>query len=253
MRITNNAGLPQPVYDWILSVQSEYDNGGADLSVTDLINPPRIRILKKRLYDKIEVEAESLLNVTVGSTIHKAIQEASKTGVAERRLTIEVLGWKLSGGMDHWMDGVLSDWKTANKWKTMFAENGRIEEWEEQLNVYAHILRQHEIPVTKTKIFAWFKDWTKPERDKQHKNGGLFSPNYCQGYPNKEWLYFDLKLWSPEDAKDYVYERVKLHQEAEKRLPECPKESLWNGKRCTTYCNVNFGCEQYLSTLKEKK
>lgn len=253
MRIINVDGLPQPVYEWILASQKEYSKGSADVSVTELINPPRIRVLKKKLYDQIVIEASSLLNVTVGQAIHKSIQDATKTGVSERRLDCEIFGWKVSGGMDHWVDGILSDWKTANKWKTVLSDTGNIEEWEKQLNCYAHILRSHDIPVSKTKIWAYFKDWNRGEHSRYSKQGGIFDPGYKAGYPDNEWLYFDLRLWSPEESKSYMEERVKLHQDADKALPLCPKEELWNGKRCSDYCIVSFGCSQYQSTLKENK
>jgi hypothetical protein len=252
LKITNDSNLPDSVFQWILKVQGEYTKGDADISVTELINPPRIRILKKKYYDRIQIDASSLLNVTVGNTIHRAIEDATKTGTAERRLDITVLGWKLSGGMDHYFDGTLTDYKTANKWKTVLSNDGRIEEWEKQLNVYAHILREHGHPVSDLQIWAYFKDWNKGEFGQYSKKGQVFRPNLSCGYPEREWLNIPLELWDAEKARAYVEERVKLHQEAEKALSECPKEDLWGGRRCKDYCPVNFVCEQYQSTIKEK-
>lgn len=246
MQILND-GLPEPVYQWVLAASKVYDRGKADISVTELINPPRIRILKKKYWLSLKVKASSLLNVTLGQTVHKAIQDATKTGASERRLSIMVRDWVVSGGMDHYENGILSDWKTTNKWKTLYAEEGLIEEFEKQLNVYAQILREHKIPVTNAKIWAYFKDWNRGDLKRYMRLGEIFVPGLKQGYPEKEWLYFDLRLWDEAEAKAYLEERVRLHQEAESLLPECPKEELWSGRRCKDYCDVGMNgfCEQF--------
>lgn len=252
MTIVNESNLPDSVFQWILKVQGEYTKGDADISVTELINPPRIRILKKKHEQEIVVDASSLLNVTVGNTIHEAIELATKVGTAERRLDITVRGWKLSGGMDHYHDGTLTDYKTANKWKTVLSDDGRIEEWEKQLNVYAHILRENGHAVSDLQIWAYFKDWNKGEFGQYSKKGQVFRPNLSCGYPEREWLSIPLILWEDSKARAYVEERVRLHQDAEKVLPECPKEALWGGRRCKDYCDVNKWCVQYKSTMAEK-
>lgn len=244
MRIVND-GLPPPVYDWILASNASYYKGEADISVTELIGPPRIRVLKNKNEDKITINASTLLNVSLGSSVHKQIQDATKVGFSERRLSIDVKDWKVSGGMDHYNDGVLSDWKTCNKWKTVMADQGRIEEFEQQLNCYAHILRCHDIPVNKLKIFALFKDWNVSEYKSYLKRGDIFESGMKQGYPEKEWLYFDIRLWSELESKAYMEERVKLHQEAEKSLPQCTKEETWSGRRCEKYCLASPYCDQY--------
>lgn len=252
MKITNDSGLPDSVFQWILKVQSQYTKGGADISVTELINPPRIRILKKKHQDEIKIDAASLLNVTVGNTIHDAIEGATKTGVAERRLDITVHGWVLSGGMDHHHDGTLTDYKTANKWKTVLSDDGRIKEWEKQLNVYAHILREHSHPVGDLQIWAYFKDWNRGELHQYSKKGQIFRPNLSCGYPENEQLTIPIILWDVEKTRAYVEERVRLHQDAEKSLPECSKEDTWRGTRCSRYCDLgtNGFCEQYESTKR---
>jgi hypothetical protein len=245
MRIEND-GLPQPVYEWILATQSEYSKGDADISVTELINPPRVRILRKKHDKDLVVQASTLLNSTLGTTVHKAIQASCKTGISERRLSIEVMGWKISGGMDHWHYGVLSDWKTCNKFKTTLCDNGVVEEFENQLNVYAQILRSNKMIVDKLKIFALFKDWNRSEYGRYLAKGEIFHPGLRNGYPEKEWLYFDLRLWDEEEALSYLESRVKLHQDAEKVLPLCSREETWRGTRCSRYCEpgMNGFCTQ---------
>lgn len=241
MKITNEAGLPQSVYEALSN--NEYSRGDADISVTELIDSPRVRALKKKHDSEISIEAEGLLPSFLGTCFHKGIEGGTKTGTVERRLSIEVDGWKISGGMDHYHDGALTDYKTATTWKVMLdCPEGRIVEWENQLNVYAHILRTNGYPVEDLKIFVYFKDWNKGSLGKAKS---IFKPGIQGGYPAKSWLYFNLNLWTPVQADGYIESRVYLHKEAEKYLPQCSKKELWNGNRCKSYCSVVSYCDQY--------
>lgn len=247
MKITNQAGLPQAVFEAIS--QKEYTKEGANLSVTELIDPPRVVALKKKHDAEIEVEAEGLLATFLGTAFHKAIEAGTQTGTAERRLKMEVGGWTISGGMDHYHDGVLTDYKTATTWKTMFSK-GRVEEWEKQLNVYAQILRSNGHPVHAIRIFVYFKDWTSRGLSSATKSGKVFEPNKKGGYPAKAWLHFDLILWPEEATQIYIERQVKAHQLAEKELPNCEPEDTWNGRRCSQYCVAAPFCLQYQSAKK---
>lgn len=245
VKITNKSGLPQAVFEAL--ERKEYSREGADISVTELIDSPRIRVLKRKHDAEVELEAESLLASFLGTCFHKGIESGTKTGTTERRLEIKVRGWKLSGGMDHYHDGVLTDYKTATTWKTMLdCKDGRIEEWENQLNVYAHILRANGHPVNKIMLFALFKDWNRGSLRQNATKGNIFSPYVQGGYPENSWLYFELNLWSPDKAEAYVIERVKMHQDAEKKLPLCTSKEIWkNAGRCKSYCAVSKFCTQF--------
>ena len=245
MKITNSLGLPVAVYESL--AKREYSNDGADISVTELIDSPRVRVLKKQNADKIEFEAETLLASFLGTAFHKAIESGTKTGTSERRLFIEVAGWKLSGGMDHYHEGTLTDYKTATCFKVQLNDGpaGRVEDWENQLNVYAHILRSNGHPVNKLMLFCLFKDWNRRSLATATKSGKIFVPGVRDGYPDKTWVHYEIPLWSESQAEDYVQSRVKMHQDAERELPLCTAKEIWNGNRCKSYCNVSQFCEQY--------
>ncbi len=244
MRITNKAGLPQAVFEAL--ERKEYSREGADISVTELIDSPRVRVLKKRHDGEIEIEAEGLLAAFLGTCFHKGIESGTKTGTPERRLAIEVNGWTLSGGMDHYHDGILTDYKTATTWKTMLdCEDGRVIDWEAQLNVYAHILRSNGYPMHKAMLFALFKDWNRGGFSQANKKNNIFVPGERGGYPANAWVYFELPLWPPGVAEEYVLMRVKRHQDAEKVLPLCTPKEIWRGNRCKSYCAAAPFCDQY--------
>lgn len=244
MKITNNAGLPQSVFEALS--HDEYSDDGADISVTGLIDSPRIRVLRKIHDEKISLEADTLLASFLGKAFHKAIETRTKTGTAERRLFIEVNGWKLSGGMDHYHEGVLTDYKTATCFKTSLGcEGGRIEEWENQLNVYAHILRKNGHPAHKLMLFCFFKDWNRRSFATAVKSNKVFVPYQQGGYPDKTWVHFEVPLWSESQAEGYILKRVKMHQAAEEKLPLCSEKEIWRGTRCLSYCSVAEWCSQF--------
>ncbi len=249
MRLTNNAGLPHAVFEAL--ADKEYSRGDADISVTELIDSPRVRVLKKLNDDKIEREAETLLAPFLGTAFHKAIETGTRTGTTERRLSVKVKGWKLSGGMDHYHNGVITDYKTATCFKvSLDCPGGRIEDYENQLNVYAHILRENDFSVNEAKIFVYFKDWNRRSFSAAVKSGKVFVPYTQGGYPEKTWAYFNVKLWAADEAHAYVYNRVKLHQAAQDILPLCTEKEIWRGNRCKTYCDAAPFCEQFKEQSK---
>lgn len=246
--IIENDGLPEAVYQLILD--DDYSREGADISVTQLIDSPRVRVLTKINDSRIVVKASTRLAATLGKAFHKAVEKATLKGTPERRLSIGVNGWVLSGGMDHYQDGVISDYKTANVFKAVYAESGKIEEFENQLNVYAHILRSNDFPVTNLKIFVLFKDWNRRGFSENFKKGKIWVPWSNQGYPVTHWAHFSVPLWTKERASQYVLERVLLHQAADEKLPLCSREEVWKGIRCKEYCPANLWCDQFESSKK---
>lgn len=244
MKINNSTGLPQAVFEALSN--REYSREGADISVTELIDSPRVRALKRTHDSEIEIEADTLLASFLGTCFHKGIEGGTKTGVTERRLEIEVGGWKMSGGMDHYHAGTLTDYKTATTWKTMLdCADGNVEEWENQLNVYAHILRANGHEVKKLMLFVLFKDWNRGSFRQNATKNKIFAPYNRGGYPENNWLHFEINLWPALEAEAYVARRVKMHQDAEKKLPLCTKKEIWNGNRCKSYCPVAQFCTQF--------
>ena len=55
MKITNKFGLPQPFVDFITN--DKYNKGNADISVTSLIDSPRVSLMRQKHNDDIEIDA----------------------------------------------------------------------------------------------------------------------------------------------------------------------------------------------------
>jgi hypothetical protein len=90
----------------------EYSAGDADASVTELLGPPRKAVLEEQHADELEEDASDRIWSLFGQSLHSVLERANETGVAERRLSVDCEGWKVSGGMDLvCKDDILSDYK----------------------------------------------------------------------------------------------------------------------------------------------
>lgn len=211
MKITNFAGLPQAIVDAVSN--DGYTRGDADISVTALISPPRKVALEALHGGEITEEAADRIWSLMGQSIHTILERANRKGIAERRLSITVEGWKISGGMDLYEeDGVLVDYKVTSAWSV---KDGVKPEWTAQLNCYAEILRENGHPVKGLKIVAILRDWSKMEARRD------------PGYPQSQVATFQVQLWDSDKTKAFIRNRVILHQLARTELPLCTFEERW--------------------------
>jgi hypothetical protein len=96
---------------------------------------------------------------------------------------------------------------------------GDHDEWEQQLNPYAWLLRKSGINVQGLQINAIMKDW---------RRGELLKYN---DYPRIPFKVIPVKLWSFEQQESYVRDRVRIYKEAIKtpidKLPYCAPHERW--------------------------
>jgi len=214
MKLTNKLGLPQPIVDAVKN--DSYDGpkpGGKVISATALLRPPRLQALEAMYWDQLEEDASERIWSLMGQVCHGILERADTTGVAERRLEIEVEGWTVSGQMDRYHDGLLQDYKVVTAYKLKGGEIPR--EYVEQANIYAVLLRRHGFPVTKAEIVGILRDWSKMEARRE------------PSYPQRQVVLLNAPLWLEKDAEKFVRDRVILHQQARVTLPECSTEERW--------------------------
>lgn len=213
MKLTNRANLPEA---FVRAVSNEqYSRGDADISVTGLLKPPKAAVIERQHWDEIEEDVSDRVWALLGQVTHTILERANMTAIAERRLSIEVEGWKVSGGMDLYSDdGVLTDYKLTSVWKLV---KGDVEDWEKQLNLYAVILRANGIEPKQMRVVAILRDWSRRDAEKD------------EAYPQAAVVNVPIKLWPAEKAEAYMRERVILHRQARLSgvLPDCTKEDRW--------------------------
>lgn len=212
MKITNRLGLPEPIVEAVKN--DEYSKGKADISVTELLAPPRQVALKKRHADELVEDASERIWSLMGQSVHKILERANKLGIAERRLGVKIEGWKVSGGMDLvCQEHILSDYKVTTSWK--FKGGKAPIEFEQQLNCYAAILRANELKVEKLQVVGILRDWSKLEAARDPE------------YPQLQVVIIPVPMWAPEKAMKFLRERVILHKQARQSLPNCSAEERW--------------------------
>jgi hypothetical protein len=221
MKITNKYGLPETIMNVIK--RDPYTKGKAHLSVTQLINSPKIVALTKQFYDEIEVDASEMVWSLFGKAIHNILEVGKSDGhIVEQRLHSEIDGWNLSGAIDVQIpnpNGIsIRDWKTTGVWSVM---NEKIE-WEYQLNVYAWLVEKvRKIPVTDLGISAILRDWK--ERELKQK----------VDYPEAPMKEIPITLWTMAEREAFIKSRIALHSECDfametdGNLPDCTPEEMW--------------------------
>lgn len=235
MRLTNKYNLPQPIVDAIQS--HEYIGGGSDtISVTTLIDSPLIAHLKKVHADDIEEDVSDRIYALMGSAIHGILERADTTAITEKRLTITVDGVKISGQLDRLalisdkggVSGCLQDYKICSIWEYLY---GLKKDRENQLNVYAYLLKQHGYRVGKLQIVQIFRDWMKTKAIND------------SGYPQNQVAVVNVPLWTEEKQLAYIRACIEAH----KNVTECTPEEKWQSE--TTYAVMKEGRKSALRVL----
>jgi hypothetical protein len=218
MKLTNRLNLPEP---FVRAVSEKtYDNQGSWRTITELIGPPKIAHLKRKHEHEIEVDASELVYTFQGEIAHALVERAAKTmckqgWLSEQRLFTEVEGKKISGAYDLYnpKTGELIDVKNSTAYK---AKKGQApEEWIQQTNLLAYLLRQAGSTVKSIRILLVVRDFSKQEARR--------NPDY----PQNNVLFMEVPIWEDDKSKAYLHERVRLHIRAETTEVECSPEERW--------------------------
>jgi len=221
MKLTNKFGLPDPVVRAL--TRSEYSKGDSNRSITQLIDSPRVRILRQEHWDDLEEDVSEKMWAVMGTAAHKMFEDtADEKHVSEERLYTEIDGWVISGAIDVQKienDGiVVMDYKTTSVWSVILGKS----QWEYQLNCYAALVRRvKNVPVKGLKVIAILRDWRSKDAEEK------------PDYPRAPIVEVNIPLWEPEKQDAYLNGRVALHQKAEfdrltgSELPWCSDDERW--------------------------
>jgi len=233
MKLTNIHGLPQTFIN-VLS-RSKYTKGKANLSVTELLQPPQLVQLRKKHWDELEEDVSDKIWAIFGTAIHSVLElGADHNHLIEERIHATVDGWDISGAVDlqkEEADGiVISDYKTAGVWAVM---NEKIE-WEQQLNMYAWLVEKvKRTPVKKVEIVAIIRDWSR--RDAKNR----------EDYPESPIKVLNIPLWPYERREAFIKLRIQAHSNASlaseisEDYAPCTPDEMW--EKPTTYAVKKAG------------
>ncbi len=228
MKITNKTGLPDSFLNF--ARDDKYTKGNADISVTTLIDSPRVRIMRDVHADKLETDVVDMIWPLFGTAVHHILESSKSTNeiTIEERLFGQALGWTLSGAIDHQElleDGTvrITDYKVTSAWSVILGKD----EWALQQNCYAWLVKNsidgknRGRDVSSLRICAILRDWQRKK--------AMFDKDY----PQAPIVTVELPLWSGKKIDNYIHERITDHQDAqimydtEDRLPLCSPSEMW--------------------------
>lgn len=212
MLITNKHNMPQPVMACLET--DEYSRGPADISVTALWKPARIVALEEA-NPNVPIDAGKLSLSFFGRAVHEYVAKRTLDVATENRLYMQREGWTISGQIDRadLIGGGIEDWKTTTAY--VVRKLTRFVEWEEQLNTYAHIARDHGFEPKYLRVYAFIRDWSETD-----------AIRYAD-YPKIPFVAVDLPLWTAEEAELKICAKIREHQAARETLPLCSPEERW--------------------------
>ena len=221
MKITNKHNLPQTIVNALH--KPTYTKGGAHMSATEMLSPPRMVQLRAKHMDEIEMDASDMVWSLFGTAVHGVLEHGKDDNhIVEQRLHTEIDGWTISGAIDLQVieeDSIaIADYKTTGVWAVM---NEKVE-WEQQLNIYAWLVeRVKKTPVTKLEIIAIIRDWKRWESEVK------------RDYPDAPIKTIPIELWPYEKREAFIQERIHLHADAMfsaqtgGSLPPCTESEMW--------------------------
>lgn len=212
MKITNNFNLPEPLVRAITN--DNYNKGGADYSVTELVKPPRIAALERLHWENLEEDASDRLWLLMGKAGHEVLRKSSAGGIVEERCVVELDGKKVSGQLDYAIElKAIWDYKFTSVYAV---KDGVKPEWEQQLNCYKYMAEQYGVVVNELKIIAIFRDWSVNEARRNPE------------FPQSQVQVLPVRIWAKDAVEFWMRRRIKLHEEASKGvLPMCTPEEVW--------------------------
>ena len=206
-----------------LARRNDYSKGRADYSATEIISPPRIQRLRRKHWEEMEEDVSDMLWQLLGSALHVVAERGQAEGHRnEERLFAEINGVTLSGAIDVQQETpeglILMDYKFTSVWAVMREKP----EWEQQLNIYAWLVRKaKDERIAGLRIVALIRDWNRRE--------SLLKADY----PSSPIHVVDIPVWPQEKVEQFILERIDLHQDGRAAMaldeepPLCTSEDRW--------------------------
>lgn len=218
MKITNVHNLPDML---VRAVEKEYEYRDKRYSITSLLDPERVMMLKRRYNSQITQDISECIFMLHGTKVHYELEniELKENEYVEKHLehTFDN-GYVLSGIIDHIYD-FIDDYKTVSVYSVIYGSND--EKWRKQLEMGSYLwYKETGKWISRGRIICLLKDWNR--RDSKTK------PNYPK-FP-VEVIEYD--LGEPEVIEKWILDKFNRIMELEKmtdfELPLCSLEERFN-------------------------
>lgn len=229
MILTNKHRLPEEIVSALTRNRYVADdaeqNEVTDYSVTSIIAPIQQTVLKRRLVEERQEDIIDRFYMLYGNLAHSLLEEhGSDDSITEKRFYKKVLGKTLSGQIDHYKDGKITDYKTVGAYKV---KKGDFDEWAKQLNAYSLLVEEAGYPVQAIRIIAIIRDWSEANLARE------------KNYPEAPIVVIPILKWSHEARTAYIEGRVRLLIENEAKadgdLLPCTDAERWSEVKDWSY------------------
>ena len=266
MKYTNKHNIPKAMVEAIS--KNTYDLNKLDphiISVTSLINPPKIQLLKLRHNDEIEEDLGNNIFRLFGSAEHEVVGRINPDDrIIEKRFYIDTTSWEIfdkeqfkehykkfpdriyiAGKPDLYdeKEKSVEDWKITSVYAI---KDGAKDEWEEQINSYCWFIRKLKLKVKKLRINTILRDWRTSESKR------------IKDYPPIPYKSVIIPIWSSKDQQKFIEKRLAFYLHSQK-LPDnkikiCSPEERWRTEEVyATYKGRNKRALKLFGTKKEAK
>ena len=224
--VTNRHNAPRSLVAF--AEAPHYDSEGSDYTVTQLIDSPRVRILRKQHADEIEVDPYESIFMLVGTAIHSIAEAHTIEDTTEERIHLSVDGGAVdvSGAIDLYYENedgtyTIGDYKFTSIHSLRFPQK-----WEDQLGMYAFLFENGTVPgvtkptVGKLEVYAILRDWSW----RQSKND--------REYPQTPGVTVQIPLRSENERSAFFFRRHATHRLAAQlhragTIVRCTPEEMW--------------------------
>jgi hypothetical protein len=221
MKLTNNMGLPSPFVRFVERRQRRPDP--SRLSVTALIGPAWQRMLLVNHWDELEADASESVWSLFGTAVHDLLEKYADPAehIVEEPIRISCGDDYVIGHPDllSTQDGILTDYKVTSVWSLVlggrvgrWAATGTFDgKWAQQLNLYAHGMRQKGHVVSRVQNIVFLRDWSAGKA----LAGG--------DYPGSMVVVVPQPLWSEAECDKFLRDRLQAHAAP----TPCSPEERW--------------------------
>lgn len=215
MKWTNNYSLPEPV---VKAITNHHHRVSGDISVTQVIKPPRQRVLEVRHDSEIVQDVSEGLWALLGRAVHHVLSATEiANALQEEPLKMNIGGWVISGTPDLYEDpNTLTDYKVTSVYSFLLGDKP---EWEKQLQYYRLLYQEAGFRADKMYIHAILRDHQKSKALQD------------SDYPVIPFMTVEIPARDAGEVYKELHRRVVLHREAtdeaDEGLPECSPEERW--------------------------
>jgi hypothetical protein len=171
------------------------------LRVSSLIAPPALLHYQLKRWNDIVVDVDEFIQSGFGTAWHQYLSGFTGDNTqwfVEQQLQMEADGYLISGTPDlRSTTGGIDDYKVTSAWSFVFTKPA----WTQQLNMYALLAEANQFPVNRLRIYAFLRDWSV-------RNAQRYKPDY----PSRPFHTVSIPLWSLEDRKSFLEQRLEDHK-----------------------------------------